>query len=198
MEQDRDGLFRSIYDRYYRILRTVASREGVPYDELDDVVQEAFLAYYRYYFSEDRPEEEKKSLLVRIVKNKSYDYFRRCKSRPSSAMDVDDYIRENEENEALIERNILDMLLEKEYYQQIRDCLLEMKPAHREILILMIVQERPTVEVSRMLGISTAACHTRLHRARKELDRKMRERREAAANAMARIASNTIAKHKLL
>lgn len=182
MEREKDRQFHSMYKKYYRVLCAITNMEGVPLDEVDDIVQEAFYSYYRYYRSLDLAEEERKPLLVRIVKNKCYDYFRRCKRRPSEAMDVEAYFKENESINCSVEKSVLDVVIDNEYYRHIRECMETLKPAQQEILMLMAVQERPAEEVSRMLGISMPACYTRLHRARKELESRLKRQREPATH----------------
>ena len=44
-----EQLFRSIYERYQPTLRICARNYGVTENDLDDVVQETFIAYYRTY-----------------------------------------------------------------------------------------------------------------------------------------------------
>ena len=47
--KSQDERFYSIHSRYYPLLRTIAQRRGIPYDEIDDVLQDAFLAFYEHY-----------------------------------------------------------------------------------------------------------------------------------------------------
>ena len=49
MQQDEDMLLQSIYEEYQGTLRRIARALNVPNMELEDVVQETFIAYFRKY-----------------------------------------------------------------------------------------------------------------------------------------------------
>lgn len=43
--ENTEERFRAIYDRYMPLLRLIASRKSIPYDEIDDLVQETFTSF---------------------------------------------------------------------------------------------------------------------------------------------------------
>ena len=49
MQQDEDMLLHSIYEEYQGTLSRIARALNVPNMELEDVVQETFIAYFRKY-----------------------------------------------------------------------------------------------------------------------------------------------------
>lgn len=69
MQQDEDMLLQSIYEEYQGTLRRIARALNVPNMELEDVVQETFIAYFRKYSLTWSP-TRKKAMLVKILKGK--------------------------------------------------------------------------------------------------------------------------------
>ena len=69
MQQDDDQVLRTMYKDFEPILRTIAKNQGVFVDDIDDMIQETYLAYYLKY-PLDWNEKQKKAMLVRILKNK--------------------------------------------------------------------------------------------------------------------------------
>ena len=49
MQQDADQKLRTMYKDFEPILRTVAKNQGVSVDDIDDMIQETYLAYYLKY-----------------------------------------------------------------------------------------------------------------------------------------------------
>ena len=161
-------LFRSIYARYRPLLRIAARRGGIPYDELDDMVQETFASYYSHY-PLDWPEPKMKAMLMTILRNRCSDYQRRQVRHPVTYMNpqhIEDGDLDSEDTE---EKDTLEVLLEEQRYQDIVAVLQTMKPEWSDIFIKLMIEERPVEEVSAQLGISVDACRTRLSRARKYL-----------------------------
>ena len=69
-------VFNSIYVEYAPVLRVLAVRSGLPYGEVDDIVQETFLSYFTHY-PVDWDSGKMKGMLARILKNKCIDYSRK-------------------------------------------------------------------------------------------------------------------------
>lgn len=166
--------FRSIYKQYMPLLRVIARRRQVPYDEIQDIVHEAFVSFYDRYADEllEMPEEVVKRKLFTIVRNQSIDYFRRRSTHPvdyfdPTLMQTLRYSVADEKGDAL------EVLLEMRKYQDVIDSLKNMKRDWAEIFLLLAIEDRSAEEVSKMLGISPEACRTRLSRARKHLRKEL-------------------------
>ena len=41
--------FTEIHEHYYPLLRLMAMKKGIPYDEVEDIIQETSIAYYEHY-----------------------------------------------------------------------------------------------------------------------------------------------------
>lgn len=169
-----DELFSSIYARYKPMLRVLAKRYGVPYDETEDIVQETFFAYYDHY-PLTWEEYKMKAMLCRILKNRCVDYLRRRDAHPEACWDPVKMQTEGELLTSLISKDTLTILLEKEEYREVKEALDSMKEDWVQVIYLYVIQGRPMEEVSKMLGTTDAACRTRLTRGRKYLKDKLKQ-----------------------
>ena len=173
---DSDDMFRSIYARYKPLLRVLAKRFGVPYDDTEDIVQDTFLAYYGHY-PLTWEDYKMKAMLCRILKNRCVDYLRKRDSHPSTCWDPMKIQEEGELLNSLTGKDTLAILLEQEEYREVMEVLDSMKDDWAQVIYLYIIEGRPMEEVSRMLGSTDAACRTRLTRGRKYLRDKFKQRR---------------------
>lgn len=166
--------FRSIYNNYMPLLRVIAKRRGIPYDEIDDIVQETFVSFYSHYM-ETLPEmtdEAVKRTLSTIIRNRSIDYLRRKSTHPVDYFDPA-MIQAQRLGMDCDRDETLHILLETHEYQDVIEALTKMKRDWAEIFMLLAIEERPVQEVSKQLGISKEACRTRLARARKHLRKEL-------------------------
>lgn len=167
MNSDHE-LFRSIYVHYRPLLRTVAKRNGIPYDELDDIVQETFESYYSRY-PVDWSEAQIRGMLMKILKCRCMDYMRKQKRLPVTYLDPTHI----EDGGMVVKRNhgkdAFETLLDEQKYQKIMDALKGMKPDWSEVFIRLTIEGRSIAEVSEELGISEAACRARHSRANRYL-----------------------------
>lgn len=76
MQQDENMLLQSIYEEYQGTLRRIARTLNVPNMEVEDVVQETFIAYFEKYSLNWTP-VRKKAMLVKILKRKAIDCLRK-------------------------------------------------------------------------------------------------------------------------
>ena len=167
--------FRSIYNSYMPLMRVIAKRRGIPYDEIDDIVQDTFAAFYSRYEEEllDMTEERVKRTLVTIIRNRSIDYFRRKSTHPIDYFDPVVMQEQGFGSDYMEQDETLQTLLEAREYSDVISKLRHMKHDWAEIFLLLAIEERPVAEVSKQLGITQAACRTRLTRARKHLRKEL-------------------------
>lgn len=160
--------FRSIYMNYMPLMRVIARRRGIPYDEIDDIVQETFAAFFSHYAEklDNMTDTDVKRTLCVIIRNRSIDYLRRKATHP---MEYFDPVSVQGQRFGTNEEGVLYTLMKDQTYQDVMDAIRNMKRDWSEVFILLALEERPIAEVSERLGISQAACRTRLSRARKYL-----------------------------
>lgn len=171
-----EELFCSIYERFMPILRVLAKRYGVPIDEIDDIVQETFLAYYSHY-PLTWPDYKVRAMLCRILKNRSVDLLRRKETHPLACWDPAVLENSRDKTDQMVGQDTLSFLLEQQEYEAVWSALRSMRKDWAQVFYLYVIEERPIEEVSRILGTTDAACRTRLTRGRKYLREKLKEKK---------------------
>ncbi|MFQ8840305.1 MAG: sigma-70 family RNA polymerase sigma factor [Clostridium fessum] len=78
------ALFEALYREYLVPLKKYAYRIGVGYDDIEDMVHEAFIEYYKRY-SLDLDHKVKLVLLIRILRSKWIDNRRQMRAPRDAA-----------------------------------------------------------------------------------------------------------------
>lgn len=170
--ESHDEQFRSIYNYYMPLMRWMAGRRGIPHDEIDDLVQEAFTEFYDHY-PLTWPEAKIRSALVKTMRNLCTDYWRRSHTRRMIYVDPMQIQGQGLTLDKLVERDTLSIVIEHQEYRDVMEVLRNMREDWALVIVLYIIQGRPMTEVAEILGISVEACRTRLMRGRKHLREKM-------------------------
>jgi RNA polymerase sigma factor (sigma-70 family) len=160
MRPDAAGFDRLVADHRERIARLAYRLLGWR-DEVEDVVQEVFLAALRNREA-FRAESRLTTWLTTIAINKCRSHLRRrllrlvffARSRPRLAAAVDGAER---------------AALERESFEQVRRALQKLPTRCREVVVLRYLEEMPILEIAEVLGISRNAVEVRLNRARARL-----------------------------
>ncbi len=167
MNSERE-LFRSIYTSYRPVLLMVAAKKNIPVDDRDDIVQDTFVKFFKYYNPEWN-ESQIKGMLVKILNWCYVDSLRRQSCRPVTYIDP----ARIESGEILAvateKHDPQNMILKAEENQNVVDALSKIKPELSEAIVKLAIQERPVSEVSEELGVSEGTCRTRLSRGRSQM-----------------------------
>ena len=108
-ENEKMALFEALYREYLVPLKKYAYRIGVGYDDIEDMVHEAFIEYYKRY-SLDLDHKVKLVLLIRILRSKWIDNRRQMRRREMLHLEDPD-----------AEEEIMNLLLEGEIGIQLLD-----------------------------------------------------------------------------
>ena len=166
-EYEINQMFRMIYEKYQAPLRTIAKRCGVAYDDIDDVVQETFAAYYQAYIkNEDEKVVSEKAMLVKILKRKCVDLYRKNYHYVRTGLETEEGKVPTDILMGCIGKDVSDLVIDKERYREIRRVIDEMRPDWRDVIYCCCILGYSSAEASAMLGISGTACRSRLMRAR--------------------------------
>ena len=92
MPQNSIELLQKLMEKYSRVFMSFAGKQGVPYDDVEDIVMASFWSCYKGGYLEKMTEPEIKKVLVRIVYNKCMDYHR--KAAPTDIAAIEDIWRE--------------------------------------------------------------------------------------------------------
>ena len=175
MPQDKDELLQVLITQYAQMYMKLAFAIGVPYDDVEDIVMEAFWSFYRADYGEKLENEKAvRAMLARIVENKCIDYFRREKRsiKPNEDEDVSelDYIADH------AKRDPLQSVISRESCGQIFEILDGLKESWKDVTVMYFIQELTTEEISKRLEITNDMCRSRISRARKYLREKLQNR----------------------
>ena len=159
-------LFEKMYLEYQEVLRKIAYKYDVPPDDIEDVVQDTFVAYAYYKYDLTLPPNRKKILLTRILYSRCMDYHRRMRHVAPEEVEEEStggtgYFA------GLYCQSLPEFVVSKERCQAILEEIDKMPESWREIAVLRLIEGRPTREVCEILNISEKACYSRVSRIRK-------------------------------
>lgn len=162
-------LFHSIYEKYYPLLRVIADKNGIEKDDVEDIVQDTFIAYYTHYPLDLEPCQIR-AVLGAIMKNRCIDYLRKRNRHPMMYYDPQRVEEVEMVRDKMIGQDALTTLIEKEKYDTVWAGLKAMRDDWAQVFILHFVHGKSMKEVAKILGTTDAACRTRITRGRKYLE----------------------------
>lgn len=151
--------FREILERHqHTVARTVAGMLGNT-SEVDDVVQVVFIRFYKT-LHRFRGEAACRTYLTRIAINASLDVLRRQKTLRSR------FISRDDGNKTLPEPGAYDSESERfDRIQLINSAMNQLKPHHRAVVVLRLIDGYSVIETAELLGIAQGTVMSRLSRA---------------------------------
>lgn len=173
MPQDKDELLRELIDKYARMYMKLAYRRGVPYDDVEDVVMDAFWSFSRMEQFGTLDDNGNKLMLARIVRNKCTDHYR--KYGRVELLGIDDCEVELDRIGGLSGNMPEEWIIAEERRREIRDAIEGLKEIWREPVKMYYLEGRTTAEISEALGISEMLCRSRISRAKKHLEKKLKD-----------------------
>lgn len=145
------------------VIRSVARRQGVPVDLLDDVVQETLITIHRVRHTYD-PSRSYHAWLAAIAARRGIDalrqHGRRDRRELHEPLAVENFAEEGEASDAT------------EHDQRaaaLREAIATLPPGQREAVEHLGLRERSLAETAELTGRSTGALKVNLHRALKAL-----------------------------
>lgn len=136
-ENEKMALFEALYREYLVPLKKYAYRIGVGYDDIEDMVHEAFIEYYKRY-SLDLDHKVKLVLLIRILRSKWIDNRRQMRRRemlhledPDAEEEIMNLLLEGEIGIQLLDQEVID----RDIYWNVWKIVKSMKKDWRDVLI---------------------------------------------------------------
>lgn len=165
IHEDENLLLQSIYGEYQGLLRRIAKTLHVPDMELDDVVQETFIAYFENY-SLSWSDTRKKGMLIKILKRKSIDCLRKNGHYEKVSLDEDDAVNEVAMLTRYVVTDPLDVILGEEALIKITREISNMRDEWKEMAVLYFLEQLTIPEICEILKIPGTVCRSRIYRTR--------------------------------
>ncbi len=169
MEPKINEMFQSMYEEYKKPLRTIARHYGIPYDEIDDEIQETFTSYFENYSVDN---EKKGCILITILRNRCIDYRRKIHYETVS-VDSEEGRFAIDELMTGFRKDTADRVADRDLYEKVRKFVSEMRYEWQEVILYCCILQYTSEEAGEILGISGTACRSRLLRAREHLKKKL-------------------------
>ena len=131
-------------------------------NEAEDVTQEVFLAALKN-MKKFRGQSRLSTWLTQIAVNKCRSHRRKLRVRLGFLVNPAKLAKRQSEPPPQT------ALMDRETFGRVRQAVWTLPWRYREVVVLRYLEQVPTVEVARVLGITRAAVETRLHRARARL-----------------------------
>lgn len=169
MHQKQKELLQELYETYQKAFRLAALSKKVPASEVDDIIQDTFVAFICQYGEEfsDWDLTRQKGTLMKILRNRCYDYFRRLERHKEVSIDAEEPSTQLEILSCQIKQDMSQDLIADEELRIIQENILNMRPILQEVAILYMIEGRPREEVCEILNISDSTCRMRISRIRK-------------------------------
>jgi RNA polymerase sigma-70 factor (ECF subfamily) len=145
---------------------------GNPDDALD-VAQDAMVRFFRSLARFD-PARPVRPWLLRIVRNLVRDRGRRLRVRRTESLEPDEGVLRFEPRDQGPDPEAL--ATSRQLQALVWQCLQELAPGHREVLVMRDYQDMPYAEIAAALKIPKGTVMSRLHRARRQLHDLVRQR----------------------
>ena len=159
--------FREIYEHYRHFMWYLANQKLQDEHLAEDAVQEAFLALTRHLDKvEDIYSPRTKRFLSTIVRSKAVDILR----KRAPEQELEDYMEDSRGG-----TDILEQYLRKEHYNRLVSCILELDDRYRTVFEYKYLYQMTDAEIGDILGISEKNVNVRYFRARKKLQKMIRE-----------------------
>lgn len=123
--------------------------------EVADVVQEAFLAAFRYIPRYDPSKARFRTWLYRIARNQAYNALKKRPKRPTEPL-----------SELIDHKTPADLLYRKELFRQLDQALASLKFPFRSVFILAEMEGMSHAQIADIEGIRLGTVKSRLSRAK--------------------------------
>lgn len=131
----------------------------------DDVTQDTFISAFRSIAK--MRGSNVRSWLLKIARNKAYDYFRQQNRRRESSVDDDDSaFRERLPSD---DPSPADVAMNSELRDALEHCVGALGLEHREVIVLIDVQGRSYEDASEVCAVNIGTVKSRLNRARRRV-----------------------------
>ena len=161
------AFFAVLMNRYSeKLARYVRRISNIDPEEVEDVLQDVFIKVYKNLNDFDQ-DLKFSSWIYRITHNQVISHHRAKGARPQ-VVEIDDALA----NRLRAEIDLNQEMEGKDLRQEVASLLGELKPIHREVLVLRFFEEKSYEEISDILKKPNGSVATLIYSAKKELKEK--------------------------
>lgn len=163
----RRSEFARLYESHGREVWAIAYARRMDSGMAMDIAQEAFLRLWKHWENGGDAIQNVRAWLIRVARNLAEDYAKSA------------FRRNGTQNPQMMsgvgsrDRLPLEQMEREETFGQLRNYLLEMSPADRDLLTFRYALDYDAAQIAEILGINATAVHMRLSRARQRLADKL-------------------------
>lgn len=158
LQKNDEAAFNELYDRYHRLVYYIAFQLTKNHADAEEIVQETFLQVHRSISTLKEPSQFK-AWIGKIAHSKTITMLRRKKDQQMSDSQLEILSNETEERMEFcpeyMNHHNTDMLI-------LQQCLLQLKPQYREVLILYFFVQLNNQEIADILDCPLGTVKSRL------------------------------------
>lgn len=158
LRENDENAFNELYERYHRLVYYIAFQLTKNHADAEEIVQETFVQVQRSISTLKEPSQFK-AWIGKIAHSKTVTMLRRKKDQQMSDSQLEILSNETEERidfcPETMSRHKTDMKI-------LQECLLQLKPQYREVLILYFFVQLNNKEISEMLDCPLGTVKSRL------------------------------------
>lgn len=158
--KNRDLMIERLYDRYGKMLYSVAYNILQNESDAEDAVQETFERVIKYSHITDENSAETKAYLIIICRNVAFNMQNNKLNAVTD--DIDNVWIETQEEFS----NPINIILSEESINEISVIIEKLTPIYQDVLLLKINHELTNKEIAEVLDISVSAVEKRFARAK--------------------------------
>ena len=176
--------WQTFFDRYWRLLYNVARRAGLDDVDAQDVVQDTVMAVAREIpqFRYDPERGSFKNWLVRILRRRVSDHFRKLYRQPALSGVSPEMLEDTGEADAIVSRDgvSLSEAWDQEWRRSILDAAIaqvraQANPKHFQVFDYCVLKEWPVAKVASTLGMNAAQVYLARHRVSQAVKRAVQQ-----------------------
>lgn len=157
-----ENLYRNYSLFMYKVAYSILKNQSLS----EDAVQISFIKIMEHLDKIDISDKTKtRNFLGLICKNTAINIYNKQKKQPENL----------EENTAIKECDVFDIVIDKNSVENIKKCIYELKPIYQIPLMLNAVHGYSVKEIGEMLDISPKTIQKRLERARQKIKIMLKE-----------------------
>lgn len=157
--------FQALYNATEQYIYFCVSSQGVPENDIADVMQEIYLAVYKNLYTIKEPLAAM-NWMKRIAFHKSMDYYRRMGKDVLAETITEEFLDVQEDGTLRLPEDVME---KEESGRLVRDLICKLPEKYKRILVMYYFSECSVAEIAKETGVSEGAVKTILYRARKEL-----------------------------